>query len=104
MVNTEFLERLRAETEERWARLQPPPFKVIGRMDWRPGTRWRGGLSDAEMDAAEARFGLTFPPDYRLFLATLHTPDPEMVGTKFAYGTRVRAEAFWENIINGDNL
>jgi len=40
-------------------------------------------MTDAEIVAAENRFGLAFPPDYRLFLATLHTPDPPMIGARF---------------------
>jgi hypothetical protein len=41
-------------------------------------------MSDIEIHAAEKRFGLTFPPDYRLLLATLHTPDPPMVGARWS--------------------
>jgi hypothetical protein len=36
-------------------------------------------MADDEVAEAEARFGLVFPPDYRLFLQTLHTTDPERV-------------------------
>jgi hypothetical protein len=36
-------------------------------------------MSDAEVALAERRYGLLFPPDYRLFLQTLHTTDPERV-------------------------
>jgi hypothetical protein len=36
-------------------------------------------MTDAEVTQAEERHGLTFPPDYRLFLQTLHTTDPERV-------------------------
>jgi hypothetical protein len=32
-------------------------------------------MSDAEIASAQDRFGLTFPPDHRLFLAPLHTPE-----------------------------
>jgi hypothetical protein len=66
-----FLERLRA-TERIWA----DPYLGLG---WQSGTRWRGGMMDAEVTKAEERYGLTFPPDYRLFLQTLHTTDPERV-------------------------
>jgi hypothetical protein len=40
-------------------------------------------MTGADIEDAERRFGLMFPPDYRLFLATLHTPDPPMVGAAF---------------------
>jgi len=67
-----FLERLRAETERIWA----DPYLGLG---WQPGTRWRGAMTDAQVTQAEERYGLTFPPNYRLFLQTLHTTDPERV-------------------------
>ena len=67
-----FLEQLRRETEERWA----SPYLGLG---WQPGTHWRGGMTDDEVDDAERRCGLRFPPDYTLFLRTLHTTDPERV-------------------------
>lgn len=54
--------------------------------DWQRGTRWRPGLTGAEMDAAEVRYGLQFPPDYRLFLATLNTPDRPVIGARYEGG------------------
>ena len=36
-------------------------------------------MREAEVEAVEDEFGLKFPPDYRLFLATLHTTDPVRV-------------------------
>jgi hypothetical protein len=67
-----FLEQVRHESERVWA----DPYPGLG---WQPETRWRGGLSDAEIAKVEKQFGLAFPPDYRLFLRTLHTTDPERV-------------------------
>lgn len=55
----------------------------VGGLDWAPGTRWRGGLTDDQIDEAQRRYGLVFPPDYRRFLATLHTTDPEMIGASY---------------------
>jgi hypothetical protein len=66
----ELLELIRAETERRWF----DPYPGLG---WQPGTHWRGGLPESELRETEDRFGLRFPPDYRLFLQTLHTTDPE---------------------------
>jgi hypothetical protein len=54
-----------------------------GGLDWQTGTKWRGGMTPGEISQAEARFGLRFPPDYRLFLETLHTPDPPLVGASY---------------------
>lgn len=84
-LDSSFLERVRSDTEERWKSYVPRDFHAAraGGLDWRPGTRWRGGMTDEEINAAEHRYGLRFPPDYRLFLATLHTPDPPMVGAAF---------------------
>jgi hypothetical protein len=65
-----FLEKLRRTTELAWI----SPYLGLG---WQPGTKWRGGMTDQEVDAAERQFGLRFPPDYQLFLQTLHTTDPE---------------------------
>ncbi len=89
-----FLEGLRVATEAAWRDHVPRDFQAtrVGGLDWRPGTRWRGGMADAEIAAAEDQFGLSFPPDYRLFLATLHTPDPPMVGAFYQGSTLVPSE------------
>jgi hypothetical protein len=81
----EFLARFRDATEREWLTHAPRDYFAarVGGLDWQTGTRWRGGMTAAQIDAAQARFGLTFPPDYRLFLETLHTPDPPMVGAQF---------------------
>ena len=81
----EFLGWFRDATEREWQTHTPRDHFAarVGGLDWQTGTRWRGGMTAAQIDAAEARFGLTFPPDYRLFLETLHTPDPPMVGARF---------------------
>lgn len=67
-----FLDRIREATERIWV----DPYLGLG---WQPGTHWRGGMTDAEVAQAEAQYGVRFPPDYRLFLQTLHTTDPERV-------------------------
>ncbi len=87
-LDAAFLDWLRKETESRWQTHTPRSFEgaSVGGLDWQTGTRWRGRLTEAEIQAAEQRFGLVFPPDYRLFLERLHTPDPEMVGATFAGG------------------
>jgi hypothetical protein len=81
-LDRDFIESLRISTEAAWREHQPRRVMPgdAGGLDWQSGTRWRGGMSDAEIEAAETTYGLVFPPDYRLFLSTLHTPDPQMVG------------------------
>lgn len=63
-----FLSWLREKTQSAWASL--PKGEVEG---WQQGTKWSGGLSDAQLTSAETLFGHPFPEDYRLFLKTLHT-------------------------------
>jgi hypothetical protein len=84
-LDVEFLAWLRLASEAAWRNHVPSDFNAagVGGLDWKSGTRWRGGMTDAEISAAETRYGLTFPPDYRLFLATLHTPDPPMIGAHY---------------------
>lgn len=85
-IDRDFLEWLKAETEGSWRHHAPRRISAgeAGGVDWQTGTRWGGGMTDSEMRAAETRYGLAFPPDYRLFLATLHTPDPPMVGAFYS--------------------
>jgi hypothetical protein len=65
---TSFFLWLREKTERAWAEL--PEGELPG---WQKGTRWSGGLTDEQLSSAEAFFGHPFPPDFRLFLKTLHT-------------------------------
>jgi len=87
----DFLSWFRSRTEQAWAAHVPRDQMRarVGGLDWQTGTHWRGGMTVAEIEAAEGRFGLAFPPDFRLFLATLHTPDPVMVGAHFEGSTLV---------------
>jgi hypothetical protein len=85
-----FLERIAQASEEAWRSNVPRDFEAagVGGLEFQTNTRWRGGMSEAEIRRAEKTFRLTFPPDYRLFLAALHTPDPEMAGASFV-GSRL---------------
>jgi hypothetical protein len=81
----EFLDWFRDRTEATWADYKPKALADyaahrVGGMDWQPGTRWLGGLSEAESDQIEQRWSLPFPPDYRRFLRRLHAPDQSMRG------------------------
>jgi hypothetical protein len=84
----EFLVWLRAATERAWESVTERTVDDyqrlgVGGTSWRRGTRWTGGLSDEEIDDAERRYGLRFPPDYRLFLRLLHATTPRCRGARF---------------------
>jgi len=65
-----FLEWFRSRTEQAWARR--PRTDGEG---WQTATRWTRPLGEAEISAAEKKWDLAFPPDYKLFLGVLHTTD-----------------------------
>jgi hypothetical protein len=92
-----FLEWLRATSEAAWAELPEGPPGSLGSA-WRRGTRWVEPLSEAEIDAAERRHGLRFPPDYRLFLRVLHTTAPERHGVAYRGDEQVATgqPGFWD--------
>lgn len=78
-----FLKWLGAATEQAWSRVSEPTLadyeeSGVGGCDWRRGTRWTGGLSDAELAEIEQRFAVRFPAEHRLFLQTLHATAPRM--------------------------
>jgi hypothetical protein len=84
-----FLDWFRTRTEATWATYQPETFEDyvaahVGGTDWQPGTRWLGGLSEAEIERVEHRWSLRFPPDYRRFLGRLHALDQPMRGARFS--------------------
>lgn len=83
--DAEFLDWFKTGTEAAWADYAPRDFKAagVGGLDWQPGTRWTGGLQEAQIAAAEKRWSLEFPPDHRLFLKRLHTVDRPMKGMGF---------------------
>ncbi|MBO0845994.1 MAG: SMI1/KNR4 family protein [Nocardioides sp.] len=78
---TEFLTWLRDTTERAWDQVEDWALEdyerhgLIGAR-WQHGTRWTGGLDDATIEKVEHRYGVTFPPQYRLFLQTLHSTTP----------------------------
>lgn len=82
MLDTAFLDWLRTTTEARWA---DPARWAPSHADapaWQPGTRWRGGISDSDLEIVEAMFGVRLPAAYRHFLGTLHTPDPPLASAR----------------------
>lgn len=94
MLDSAFLEWLRATTEARWADpdLRDAAQIGLGELAWQPRTRWRGSISESDLRIVESMFELRFPPAYRRFLATLHTPDPAMAATQARAGRLVRVE------------
>jgi hypothetical protein len=79
----DFLEWLRGTSERAWAVVAERTLADferagVGGTSWRRGTRWTGGLSDAEVDEVERRHGVRFPADYRLFLRVLHATTPRL--------------------------
>lgn len=79
----EFLAWFRDATEHVWAHAPQQQIDEEGRpiygMQWQTGTRWLGGLSEAEIESVERSWSLYFPSDYRLFLRTLHATDRPMI-------------------------
>lgn len=92
-----FLTWLQLATERAWRRFPAAPAledyqrRGVGGSDWQPGTRWSGGLSDAELAGVEERFGIRFPADHRLFLQVLHATEPRMAGARFVDGRRMES-------------
>lgn len=89
----EFLHWLREATERAWAEIEVrdylagdpsvPGFRIGPQ--WRRGTHWTGGLDEATIAGIEHRYGVRFPPDYRLFLHTLHSTTPPMMCTCYKH-------------------
>lgn len=84
----DFLEWLRRVTERTWAGLDDRPEDAFNHR-WRQGTRWTGGLTEEEVAEVEVRFGVWFPPDYRLLLHTLHSTTPWMRAGGYVKGGQV---------------
>jgi hypothetical protein len=96
LADPTFLDWLRATTETRWADsgLRDTATTGLGGPTWQPGTRWRGGMSESDLNIVEAMFSLHLPSAYRLFLRTLHTPDPPLAALAVRHGRLVRVEGW----------
>jgi hypothetical protein len=88
-----FLDWYRARTEAEWALIPRQTLKKtlkqfvragVGGSTLQRGMQWTDGLSDDAIAQIESRWGLRFPPDYRLFLQRLHVPDRPLLGARFA--------------------
>lgn len=89
--NEDFLGWFQSETEATWASYQPRGFDAyvagrVGGTDWQADTRWTRDLDEGAIDDVERRWGLPFPPDYRLFLQCLHATDRPRIGALYAGG------------------
>jgi hypothetical protein len=98
-----FLGWLRETTEAAWQRVEEPSlddFRTAGFIGatWRRGTRWTGPLDDETIYQVERRFDVRFPPQYRLFLQTLHSTTPSRRGADHRTGDLApyRAPGFYD--------
>jgi len=103
----DFLRWLRQVTERTWAEVEEPTAADCGAR-WRRGTRWTGGLDDATITQVERRYGVRFPSHYRLFVKTLHSTTPWMLGGDFSrYGDRLaeyEAPGFYDWLHDGPQI
>ncbi|MEM7533070.1 MAG: hypothetical protein AAF639_12895, partial [Chloroflexota bacterium] len=63
---------IKEETEREWAKHKTTTFEQyqkwgIGGNSWQTGTKWLGGFSEKEINDAEQKWQIRFPPDYRRF-------------------------------------
>lgn len=78
-----FLIWLKSQTETAWADYPTTTFEQfeleqMGGCSWRAGTKWQAGLQPSQIEAAEQKWQLQFPADYRQFLSVLSAPDRGM--------------------------
>ncbi len=94
-LSNSFLDWFRERTEAAWAALPARSPKTVlaefakhgaGGAKWQAGTRWLRGLREEEITQVERRWGLMFPPDYRLFLRRLHTIDRPRLNAGYLVG------------------
>jgi hypothetical protein len=89
-----FLSWLREATEAAWQHVDEwtvDDYASRGYIGprWRRGTRWTGGLDDLTIAEVERVYGVGFPPQYRLFLQTLHSTTPWRTGADYSQGERL---------------
>jgi hypothetical protein len=104
----EFLSWLRETTESAWRQVEEPSLDDFERAGfigalWRRRTRWTGGLDDQTIAGVEERFGVTFPPQYRLLLRTLHSTTPWMRGANGRPAIYERP-GFYDWVSDGDQI
>jgi len=83
-----FLDWFRERTEQTWA-----TYPETANAEWQRGTHWLGAQTTEQITAAERRWSVRFPPDYRLFLQLLYAVDGSMYGRQYhADGSATRRE------------
>lgn len=87
--NEEFLHWFRERTENTWRDYHTRTFEEfvasgVGGRDWQQGTHWLNGLSEQQITVIEQQYNLRFPPDYCLFLRTLHSVDRPLAGARYS--------------------
>src|SRR5438094_2772059 len=111
-LDATFFRWLRQRTEQAWASYRTKPFSAyeaagVGGRDWKQGSHWSRGLSDAQINKLETEWSLRFPPDYRLFLKELHSVDRPMDGAKFVEGNKLvprKEPSFYNWLTDKDSL
>ncbi len=83
-----FLDWFQKRTEEEWKHTENKPLEVYetsryGGIEWRPGTKWNESLSENEINTIERKYQISFPAEYRLFLAHLGVPDRDQIVIKW---------------------
>ena len=79
-----FLSWFKTETEKKWSNYKERDPKElqsvkVSNCDFQKGSKWVAGMTDNEISRIEFDWGITFPPDYRLFLQILHTINQPMI-------------------------
>jgi len=81
----EFLGWLKNETESRWKDYRTRTIEAYldfldDGYDWQAETRWRGGISEDQLNQIQEKWHIVFPAGYSRFLRTLHTVDRPLIG------------------------
>lgn len=77
MLTREFLVSFKNRTEEFWREIVIDPAGYG--YQFRPGTRWNQGLTDAGISEYESCLGLRFPDDLNSFLGVVNGTDIPML-------------------------
>jgi hypothetical protein len=72
-LKREFFESFKQATEEKW-RTRSIAQEIWG-FQFQPGTRWRLGLCEDDIERFQSAFSAHFPLDFRLFLQVMNGTD-----------------------------
>lgn len=84
----EFLLWFKKETEKKWMNYEEIDLHNLkssnkSYCDFQKGTQWLQGLTESEISEIETKWKIKFPPDYKLFLQTLHSVDKPQICISF---------------------